>query len=248
MNSDLKCYGIIPARYGASRFPGKPLADICGKPMFWHVYQRASQCRSLARVILATDDRRIFDAAEKLEVPVLMTSADHPSGSDRVLEAAIRINVPEDGIVINIQGDEPLLDPEMLTVLVELFQHKEAEVTTLARPISSQDAQNPDIVKVVMTNTGRALYFSRSPIPFCQDSPIGGYFGHVGLYGYRLQALKKFVAFEPSPLERSERLEQLRLLENNMSIQVGITHHETIGVDRPADIDHVVAKIAESGR
>ncbi len=152
------CYGIIPARYGSSRFPGKPLADILGRPMFWHVHRRASLCPGLGRVVLATDDERIRSAAESLDVPVVMTAADHPSGTDRVLEAAERIGVPEDAVVVNIQGDEPLLDPEMITRVLAPFEKRGVEVATLAYPLPAGQAADPDRVKVVFdrrNTTGR---------------------------------------------------------------------------------------------
>ncbi|RPJ14809.1 MAG: 3-deoxy-manno-octulosonate cytidylyltransferase, partial [Desulfobacteraceae bacterium] len=165
MKKQNKCYGIIPARYASTRFPGKPLADIAGKPMFFHVYEHAIKCPELAGVILATDDGRIFSAAISLDVPAVMTRNDHPSGTDRVLEAAKLMNLPEDSIIVNIQGDEPLLKPAMLTELVMPFKSADAEVTTLARIISKKEAADINQVKVVFSKTGRALYFSRSPIP-----------------------------------------------------------------------------------
>ena len=160
------CHGIIPARYQSTRFPGKPLADILGRPMIWHVFERASQCDSLSSVVLATDDDRIRSAAQKLSIPVVMTRADHPSGTDRVLEAAEKLRLEADAVVINIQGDEPALEPSMLTELVAPFSNPETEVTTLARKISEREAENPDLVKVVFTADRRAVFFSRSAIPF----------------------------------------------------------------------------------
>ena len=165
MNKLPQCYGIIPARYQSTRFPGKPLAEIHGKPMYWHVYQRARQCPEFSQVVLATDDRRIEKSAHDLDVPVVMTSSNHHSGTDRVLEAAEIINVPRDAVVVNIQGDEPALEPAMLTELLTPFRASGVSVTTLARKISVEEAQNPDRVKVVFAPNGKALYFYRCPIP-----------------------------------------------------------------------------------
>ena len=237
------CYGIIPARYESSRFPGKPLAPILGKPMFRHVYERASSCPLLAKVALATDDRRIFEAAEAAGVPVVMTRADHASGTDRVLEAADILGVPDDAVVVNIQGDEPCLDPDMLSQLLCPFEDPSVRAATLCSELAVDDAHSPDRVKVVRDLYGRALYFSRAPIPFARDGvPPGGasgYMLHIGLYAFRMETLRTFAALPPSPLERRERLEQLRLLENGIPIHVVETEHTCHGVDRPEDIHHV---------
>lgn len=206
--------------------------------MFWHVYQRASQCPELEQVVLATDDARIYEAAEQLDVPVVMTAADLASGSDRVLEAAHQLNVPGDAVVVNIQGDEPLLEPAMLSQLVAPFEEGAAEVATLARRIDARDAQSPDIVKVVISLSGRAIYFSRSIIPHPRG-PEPGFYGHVGLYAFKMQTLERFVQLPVSRLEQTEKLEQLRLLENDIPIQVMVTAYESIGVDRPEDIETV---------
>jgi len=237
-----KCYGIIPARYGSTRFPGKPLAKILGKPMFWHVFERAKKCRELSQIILATDDERIFSAAKELEVPVVMTRNDHISGTDRVLEAAELLQVPEDAIIVNIQGDEPALEPAMLTELIRPFMSQEVQVTTLAKKIEKNEAENPNQVKVVFTKEGRVLYFSRSPIPYNSDSKEKVFYGHIGLYAFRMNILKQFAALGPGYLETMEKLEQLRLLENNIPIHVVLTTHRSIGVDRPDDIK-IVSKI-----
>jgi len=236
MEKSYNCYGIIPARYASTRFPGKPLADISGKPMFWHVFTRASECPQLSRVVLATDDGRIESAAKTLGIPVVATRSDHPSGTDRVLEAAIILNLPDDAIIVNIQGDEPLLEPSMLTELIKPFASPEVEITTLAGKIGPREAKNKNRVKTVFSNTGKALYFSRLPIPFYRDGQEEVFFGHIGLYAFRMNALKKFVALGPSRLEIAEKLEQLRLLENDIAIHVVVTEHKSIGVDDPEDI------------
>jgi 3-deoxy-manno-octulosonate cytidylyltransferase (CMP-KDO synthetase) len=237
-----KCYGIIPARYQSTRFPGKPLADIDGRPMIWHVYEQARRCTELSSVVLATDDDRIRSAAEKWGIPVVMTRTDHPSGTDRVREAAGKMKLASDAVVVNIQGDEPALEPAMLTELVRPFSAQEIQATTLARKINAQEAANPDLVKVVFAKNGVALYFSRSPIPYHRNAQKVKFYGHIGIYAFRMKILNKFVALDQSRLEVTEKLEQLRLLENNIPIHIVLTDHQTIGVDRPEDIQ-VVEKI-----
>jgi 3-deoxy-manno-octulosonate cytidylyltransferase (CMP-KDO synthetase) len=239
MNNLPKCYGIIPARYQSTRFPGKPLADILGKPMFWHVFNRASLCPELRSVVLATDDDRIFSVAEKLNVPVVMTKDDHKSGTDRVLEAAEFLKVPRDAVIINIQGDEPALKPSMISELIVPFKNPEIFITTPARKITLKEAESSDIVKVVFTLNKKALYFSRSPIPYHRENPESEFYGHIGLYAFRMNALRDFVALQPGRLERTEKLEQLRLLENEIPVHVIVTKHKSIGVDRPDDIEKV---------
>ncbi len=233
------CYGIIPARWQSGRFPGKALADILGKPMICHVYERAVQCGQLAAVVLATDDERIAAAAKHRNIPVVMTRADHPSGTDRVLEAARILQLPADAVVVNIQGDEPALEADMLTQLVAPFTTPRVRVTTLARKISTEEAQNPDRVKVVLAADGRALYFSRAPIPHRNEGHPVNYYGHIGLYAFRMEALVQFVSLDRGRLETVEKLEQLRLLENNIPVYVVKTEHQSIGVDRPEDLQIV---------
>ena len=234
------CVGIIPARYQSTRFPGKPLADILGKPMFWHVYQRAKSCPQLDQVVLATDDQRIYETARSLDVAVIMTRSDHPSGTDRILEAAKKLQVPDSAVVVNVQGDEPLLDPAMITTLVAPFTDAAIGVTTLAHPISPEAAQNPNRVTVVVSKSGRGLYFSRAKLPFDASGEDHAIYGHIGLYAYRMRHLKRFVALGPTLLEKVERLEMLRLLENDIPIHVQITDAATLGVDHPDDLTRVV--------
>ena len=245
MTASPKCYGIIPARYQSNRFPGKPLADILGRPMIWHVFERARQCTALSSVVLATDDDQIRSAAQRLDIPVIMTRTDHPSGTDRVLEAAEKLELSADAVIVNIQGDEPVLDPAMLTELVNPFSKPDIQVTTLARKITAPEAENPDLVKVVFAADHRALYFSRSAIPFQRKATAGNYYGHIGIYAFRMPTLKKFVTLDQSSLEVTERLEQLRLLENNIPIHIVETEHRSIGVDRPEDIEIVTKIILE---
>ena len=236
-------YGIIPARYGSSRFPGKPMAEIMGKPMFWHVYERAMRSKSLTGVVLATDSTIIADKATELCVPVIMTRDDHTSGTDRVLEAATKLGVGHEAIIVNIQGDEPVLEPAMLDQLTAPFADPQVRVTTLAKSITSEQAENPNLVKVVRARDGRALYFSRAPIPFARDGS-SSYLGHIGLYGFRFPELEKFQSLGESPLERLEKLEQLRLLEANIPIHVALTEYPSIGVDTREDLEKVRALLA----
>ncbi len=245
MSKSPRCYAIIPARYHSSRFPGKPLVDILGKPMFQWVYERARSCRSLDRVWLATDDRRIFTAAEQRGVPVVMTAADHPSGSDRIMEAAEKLELEDEAVVVNIQGDEPALDPEMVAGLVEPFTRPEVEVTTLARIIDSEQAANPDRVKVVRAINGEALYFSRAKIPHVRDpkQKATDCLLHIGLYAYRLPILRRFTSLPPSPLEKLEKLEQLRLLEAGIKVHVVLSNYTGFGVDRPDDVALIAAQM-----
>ena len=207
--------------------------------MFWHVYNQARQCRHLSSVVLATDDQRIFSAADALQVPVVMTAADHPSGTDRVLEVASTLDIPDDAIVANIQGDEPLLAPEMLNELVAPFASSHVRVTTLARILSAGEADNPHRVKVVTAEDGRALYFSRSKIPYYRNDASTSFLGHIGLYAFRMEALRTFERLDPGRLEVIESLEQLRLLENGLDIHVVVTDHSSIGVDTPEDLAKV---------
>lgn len=218
--------------------------------MFWHVYDRARRCAAFDEVALATDDARIAAAAAALGVPCVMTSEHHPSGTDRVYEAATRLGVPDDAVVVNIQGDEPALDPRMLDQLVAPFAADDAvRVTTLAMSITPDEASSPDRVKVVVATNGDALYFSRARIPYGRDAEEGetcGCLGHVGLYAFRMEALRLFTQLPPSRLERTEKLEQLRLLENGIAIRVVPTTYRTHGVDRPEDIDVIINLLREN--
>ena len=231
-----RVFGIIPARYGSTRFPGKPLTPILGKPMFWHVFQRACQCPELEQVVLATDSRRIADAADTHQVPYVMTRSDHPSGTDRVLEAADHLGLPETAVVINIQGDEPALHPEMLSALVRPFDAENVQVATLISRMDPAQRMDRDQVKVVVNHAGDALYFSRAAIPHARDDQPATYFRHIGLYAFRMAALRRFVALGPGRLEQTEKLEQLRLLENGIPIRTVETRHQSLGVDRPEDV------------
>jgi len=244
----IPCYGIIPARYASVRFPGKPLADIAGKPMIWHVHERARCCAALQSVTLATDDARIFQAAEQLDLPCVLTRPDHPSGTDRVYEAARLLGIADDAVVINIQGDEPLLDPGALDELIAPFGEEIVQASTLAMEVDVERALSPNQVKVVTAANGDALYFSRALIPHVRDREIGrqAYLGHIGLYAFRMRALSRFVALPPSRLEELEKLEQLRLVENGIPIRVVRVERHSPGVDTPEDLQRVIRILSET--
>ncbi|WP_029894430.1 3-deoxy-manno-octulosonate cytidylyltransferase [Desulfohalovibrio reitneri] len=246
MKPSVPCVAVVPARFASSRFPGKPLADILGRPMFWHVADRAARAPELSRVVVATDDERIMAAASEHGVEAVMTSPDHASGTDRIQEAAGLLGLPEETVVVNVQGDEPALNPAMISELVAPFADPKVRVTTLAHRVDPERAKCPDQVKVVWTASGDAMYFSRQPIPHHRDGGEEIYWGHVGMYAYRLPALARFTALPPSYLERKERLEQLRFLENGIPIRVVPTRHTSRGVDRPEDLDVVRRLISES--
>jgi len=244
---------ILPARWGSTRFPGKPLHPIAGKPLIRHVWERARQARLLSRVIIATDDERIAAAARAFGAEVAMTSPDHPSGTDRIAEVARTL--PGVTHLLNIQGDEPLIDPALLDRLAQtLIDEPALEMATTANRFGpDEDPANPNAVKVVVDAAGNALYFSRSLIPFRRDSGRGGsgdgdaeppFLRHHGLYGYSLPFLLRFVRWPPSPLERAEALEQLRALENGAKIRVLLTGHASVGVDTPADVATVEKQLA----
>ena len=231
---------IIPARWGSTRFPGKCLHPIAGKPLVRHVWERSLLARNISKVLIATDDKRIADAARDFGAEVVMTSPDHPSGTDRIAEVATRLS----GIThfINVQGDEPLIDPTLIEELaVELIHDSKIGMITAATPFAdSKEADDPNCVKVVAGASGDALYFSRSRIPFHRDNkdktsavkPLL----HLGIYGYRRDILARLVKLTPTPLEQCEKLEQLRALEHGIAIRVIRTAHRGVGVDTPADV------------
>jgi 3-deoxy-manno-octulosonate cytidylyltransferase (CMP-KDO synthetase) len=244
----MKILGIIPARYGSSRFPGKPLALIAGKPLIQHVVERCQRARSLVEVVVATDDTRIWEVAQNF-CRAEMTSPDHPSGSDRIAEVAARC--PCDA-VLNIQGDEPLIDPAVIDSVARALA--EAEISTAATPLSHpEDFDNPNVVKVVVSVSGRALYFSRRTIPYLRDAAnrpvpeqlaVYPFLKHLGIYGYRRESLLRLVKFPVSPLEQAEKLEQLRALDHGIPIAVVKVNYDSIGVDVPADVKRVEKLLA----
>jgi 3-deoxy-manno-octulosonate cytidylyltransferase (CMP-KDO synthetase) len=230
---------IIPARYESSRLPGKALAPIAGKPMVEHVYQRASEARSVGVVLVATDDRRIFDAVEAFGGRAQMTSNRHASGTDRLAEIAAGLTCD---LVVNVQGDEPLLHPSMIDAAIEPFHSDPGlQMSTLRRRISDpEDLHNPHVTKVVVDRQGYALYFSRAPIPFTRDGcPAAPAWRHIGLYVYRRECLLRLTALSPTAMEQSEALEQLRAIEHGIRIQTIETQYDAIGVDTPEDLERV---------
>jgi 3-deoxy-manno-octulosonate cytidylyltransferase (CMP-KDO synthetase) len=242
-SSPVKILGIIPARYASTRFPGKPLHLIAGQPLIQRVVERCRLAKSLAEVIVATDDERIATVARKF-CRVEMTRADHPSGSDRIAEVAARCACDA---VVNIQGDEPLIDPGVVDAVAGALA--DCEMSTAATPIrQTSDYDNPNVVKVVVSAAGRALYFSRRTIPYLReaasrpaDEQLAAFpfLKHLGIYGYRRETLLRLVKFPVSALENAEKLEQLRALENGIGIAVVRVAHDSIGVDVPADVERV---------
>jgi 3-deoxy-manno-octulosonate cytidylyltransferase (CMP-KDO synthetase) len=230
--------GIIPARWGSTRFPGKPLHLIAGKPLIQHVWERCSEAACFNRIIIATDDMRIAEAGFALGAEIALTSPDHKSGTDRIAEVAKKLS--KASLIFNIQGDEPLIDPLLLRRLVrEARQKKEIEIITAATPLSPDGSLNEHNVKVVFDSKGNALYFSRSRIPFRRGAGNADFYKHLGIYGYRRKALLRFVKWGPSLLEQAEQLEQLRALENGMKIRVIVSESNSIGVDTPEDATKV---------
>lgn len=239
----MKLIGVIPARYASTRFPGKPLALIAGKPLLQHVIERCKGARFLDEVIVATDDQRIRDLAIKF-CRVEMTAADHPSGTDRIAEVVQRTQVEG---AINIQGDEPLIDPAVIDGVAKALGN--AQMSTAAAPIKDvSEYENPNVVKVIVNTVDRALYFSRRTIPYVRDAASRSateqlaafpFLKHLGIYGYRRETLLRLVKFPLSPLERAEKLEQLRALENGIEIAVVRVNYEAVGVDVPGDVARV---------
>ncbi len=240
--------GIIPARYQSSRFPGKPLVSIHGKTMIQRVYERASQ--ALEVVIVATDDARIFDEVERFGGRVVMTSDRHRSGTDRCAEALEIYRKTEKtavDVVINIQGDEPLIQPEQLQEVMSLFDNPQTAIATLVHEHHGlSEIVNPNAVKAVMDKQGRILYFSRFPIPFQRDVPQEKwsrhftYLIHIGMYAYRAETLREITRLSPSPLEKAESLEQNRWLENGYTIRAAISKYRNYSVDTPDDLERIL--------
>ena len=242
--------GVIPARYGSTRFPGKPLAEIAGRPMIEHVYRRATQAARLTRVVVATDDRRIEEAVRAFGGEAVMTSADHPTGTDRVAEAASGLDA---GYFVNIQGDEPLIDPAHIDLCADGLLSGESMITLVARISSTDDLFNPNVAKVVVGLDGHAIYFSRSPIPFPGkyldkgtdiDLDSSTYLRHIGLYGYTRSCLERLASSGPCRLEEIESLEQLRALAIGISIKVAVVESTSPCVDVPEDIRRVESLLA----
>lgn len=229
---------VIPSRYASTRLPGKPLVDICGKPMVQHVYERVRRVSLFDEVLVATDNERIANAVEAFGGAACMTSPDCPSGSDRLIEVAK--SHPAD-VYVNVQGDEPLVEPASIEKLARtMLDDPSLQMGTLCYPISAEQAQNPNLVKVVRAHNGNALYFSRSPIPFPRSGGIAPqYFGHLGMYAYRREFLMNFGSLPYSPLENTEKLEQLRVLQAGIAIRVLEVEATGPGVDTPEDLEAV---------
>lgn len=239
----MEIIGVIPARYGSTRFPGKPLALIAGKPLIQHVAEQCQKAKSLSKVVVATDDTQIWEVAQQF-CEVEMTRPDHPSGTDRLAEVAERHRADA---FVNIQGDEPLIDPSVIDTVAAAL--RAADMSTAATPICEvEEYQNPNVVKVIVNRRGEALYFSRRTIPYVRDAASAPekeqlaafpFLKHLGIYGYRRETLLKLVGYPVSALEQAEKLEQLRALDNGIKIAVAEVAYESIGVDVPADVQRV---------
>ena len=240
MKRDIVC--IIPSRYGSSRFPGKPLADLCGKPMIQHVYERVAKAGAVPYVAVATDDQRIFDAVKKFGGNAAMTSAAHRSGTDRIAEAVQSLNLSADAIVVNIQGDQPIFEPTQVDeVIAPLIADPAAVMSTLIyRIVLDEEITHPHAVKVVFDSDHNALYFSRATIPYVRDKKLrADYYKHHGIYAYRHDFIDVFTKLPEGKLEKLEALEQLRALEHGYKIKVVITPHDSVEVDNQQELDRV---------
>ena len=247
----MKPIAVIPARFASVRFPGKPLAKLCGRPMVQHVYDRCVESGAFARVFVATDDERIADAVRGFGGEVAMTSPSCPSGTDRVAEVARA--VPHADILVNVQGDEPLIAPDALRTLTGAFDDPSVQMATLVRPLEDAERDDPNVVKAVLAANGDALYFSRADIPYHRDAGQGcapaavPRYAHLGLYGYRRTTLLHLASLAPTPLEQVERLEQLRALEHGIRIRCRLTHHTSVGVDTPEDLARAEKALTKPG-
>ena len=237
--------GIIPARYASTRFPGKPLIDIDGKTMIQRVYEQACSASSLDKVVIATDDTRIIEEVQRFGGDYVLTRADHQSGTDRCAEVAAKITGFD--VIINIQGDEPYIDPVQINLLSSCFEDPDVQLATLIKNIHDDDELfNPNIPKVVINSSHQAIYFSRQPIPFIRHeqeknwAAAHQFYKHIGIYGYTIDALLQITSLQPSSLELAESLEQLRWIENGFKIQTKITALETIAVDTPEDLEKII--------
>ena len=227
---------IIPARYGSSRLEGKPLLRANNKPIIQWVWEKASKCPLVDRVIIATDDERIFNAVKAFDGNVEMTSVNHKCGSDRIKEVVMRH--PEISYIVNLQGDEPLIKPESIDeVAKNVKEDKNADISTLIRKITPEEADNPNLVKCVIDNSGYAMYFSRSKIPFERNEGKAEFYGHLGIYGYKREALIKMTELPQSSYEMSESLEQLRALQNGMKIKTSVVDFIPVGIDTAEDLE-----------
>ena len=244
-----KVLAVIPARYASTRFPGKIIASVAGKPLVYHTYRRACEARLVTEALIATDDEHVVEALRPYDVRVVMTRADHPSGTDRIAEVAENSDAE---IIVNVQGDEPLIDPNTIDETIQpLFDEPDVCMST-ARNLITEPGQieNPNVVKVVCDARGHALYFSRCPIPYIRDVADRAtappcYWQHVGIYVYRRDFLLRYAKMPQTPLEKLEKLEQLRVLENGFKIAVVDTEYDSVGVDTPEDLERVRLLVAE---
>ena len=240
MKRDVVC--IMPSRYESSRFPGKPLADLCGKPMIQHVYERVSQAKAIPYVAVATDDERIFAAVKKFGGNAVMTAATHRSGTDRIAEAVRSLNLSADAIVVNIQGDQPIFEPVQVDEVIRPLQDDPSinMSTLINKIILDEEITHPHAVKTVFDDQGFALYFSRSTIPYVRNKKLtADYYKHHGIYAYRRDFLDTFIGLPEGKLEKLEALEQLRALEHGYKIKVVITPHDSVEVDTPEELEKV---------
>ncbi len=234
----MKIICVIPARYASTRLPGKPLADIAGKPMIVRVYERALQAKVPSEVIAAVDDERVFEAVKAAGGNAVMTKKDHPTGTDRLAEVALKCEDAD--VIINIQGDEPLIDPQIIDDLAQQFiDDEDLQMATVKTPMNEDEKAEPGNVKVITDKNGYALYFSRSLIPYPRENTGVTVYKHIGIYGYRRDFLLQYAKMEPTPLETTESLEQLRALENGYKIKVIATDKHFVGVDTKEDLQKV---------
>ncbi|MCX8237269.1 MAG: 3-deoxy-manno-octulosonate cytidylyltransferase [Akkermansiaceae bacterium] len=237
----------MPARWASSRFPGKPLHPLLGKPLLQHVFERAALCQELDELVIATDDDRIADLCKSIGARTIRTRDDHPTGTDRIAEAAEQCEAATH--VINIQGDEPLLEPDLVDTLARTLRDDQSlPMITAGSPLDDPELiADPNIVKLTLNRLGNALYFSRSPIPFRRNEvPSLPTYRHLGIYGYRVDFLRRFISLPPSLLEEAEGLEQLRALEDGATIRVHLTEHEAIGLDSPDQVPLIESLLASS--
>ena len=239
--------GIIPARYHSVRFPGKPLVDLAGKSMIVRTYEQVSKVKRLSKVVVATDDERIYQAVHSAGGNVVMTSPTHTSGTDRCAEALSQLRYEQNKtVVVNIQGDEPFIKPEQIEELIACFDNSDTQIATLIKKIETEEMlQNPNVVKTVVSDTGKALYFSRFAVPFLRNGSFEDviFYKHIGIYAYRAEVLNEIVKIPISSLEKAESLEQLRWLQAGYEIQTLATQHEdTIGIDTPQDLEGLEKK------
>lgn len=243
----MKIIGIIPARYDSSRFPGKPLQDIAGMTMIQRVYNQVKHASSLSELIVATDDQRIFEHVQSFAGNVMMTSKEHQSGTDRCAEVAQKVAGFD--VAINIQGDEPFIDPQQIDLLASCFEEESTQIATLVRQIQElEDLENFNKPKVVLNRNMEAVYFSRQPIPYFRGEKIQNwmkkmnYFNHIGIYGYRMEILKEISQLPVSALESAESLEQLRWIDYGYKIKTAISSHQNDAIDTPEDLKHILKK------